>query len=62
MKHLEEQLPPDTFIRIHNSFIVNIKAVDSIHKNEVQVGQAFLPISDSYRKSFKEFVERNQMG
>jgi DNA-binding LytR/AlgR family response regulator len=62
MKHLEEQLPADAFIRIHNSFIVNIKAVDSIHKNEVQIGQAMLPISDSYRKSFKEFVEKNQMG
>jgi two-component system LytT family response regulator len=62
MKHLEEQLPADAFIRIHNSFIVNIKAIDSIHKNEVQIGQALLPISDSYRKSFKEFVERNQMG
>lgn len=62
MKHLEEQLPADTFIRIHNSFIVNIKAIDSIHKNEVQIGQALLPISDSYRKVFKEFVEKNQMG
>lgn len=62
MKHLEEQLPADAFIRIHNSFIVNIKAIDAIHKNEVQIGQALLPISDSYRKGFKEFVERNQMG
>lgn len=62
MKHLEEQLPADTFIRIHNSYIVNIRAIDAILKNEIKIGQALLPISDSYRKSFKEFVERNQMG
>ncbi len=62
MKNLEEQLPADTFIRIHNSYIISIKAIDTIHKNEVQIGPALLPISDSYRKTFREFVEKNQMG
>lgn len=62
MKNLEEQLPSDRFIRIHNSFIVNIKAIDAVHKNEVQIGQALLPISDTYRKFFREFIERRQMG
>ncbi len=62
MKNLEEQLPADRFIRIHNSFIVNVKAIDAVHKNEVQIGQAMLPISDTYRKIFREFIERKQMG
>lgn len=62
MKNLEEQLPADRFIRIHNSYIVNVKAIDAVHKNEVQIGQAMLPISDTYRKIFREFIERRQMG
>lgn len=62
MKNLEEQLPADRFIRIHNSYIVNVKAIDAVHKNEVQIGQAMLPISDTYRKIFREFIERKQMG
>src|SRR5688572_6747086 len=36
LKTLEEQLPPDSFIRIHNSFIVSLKAIDVVHKNNVQ--------------------------
>jgi two-component system LytT family response regulator len=62
MKNLEEQLPADRFIRIHNSYIVHVKAIDAVHKNEVQIGQAMLPISDTYRKIFREFIERKQMG
>jgi two-component system LytT family response regulator len=61
LKALEEQLPADQFIRIHNSFIVALRAVDVIHKGEVQIGQALLPIGDTYKKSFRDFVEKNQM-
>jgi two-component system, LytTR family, response regulator len=61
IKALEEQLPADKFIRIHNSFIVAVDAIEVIHKGEVQIGTSLIPISDTYRKSFKEFIERNQM-
>jgi two-component system LytT family response regulator len=61
LKSLETQLPADKFIRIHNSFIVAFHAIDVIHKGEVQVGDKFLPIGDTYRKTFKEFIDRNQM-
>jgi len=61
LKSLEEQLPSDQFIRIHNSFIVSLSAIDTIHKNEVHVGPATLPISDSYKKSFRDFIERNHL-
>ncbi len=61
LKTLEEQLPADKFIRIHNSFIVAVDAIEVIHRGEVQIGNALIPISDTYRKTFKEFIERNQM-
>jgi len=61
LKSLEDQLPADKFIRIHHSFIIAIAAIDVIHKSEVQIGGATIPISDSYRKNFREFIERNQM-
>jgi len=61
LKSLETQLPADKFIRIHHSYIIALKAVDTIHKGEVQIGAHFIPISDSYRKAFKEIIDRNQM-
>ncbi|HEY9488749.1 MAG TPA: LytTR family DNA-binding domain-containing protein, partial [Chryseosolibacter sp.] len=61
LKVLETQLPADQFIRIHHSYIIALKAIDTIHKGEVQIGMHLIPISDSYRKAFKELIERNQM-
>lgn len=61
LKALEEHLPADKFIRVHNSFIIALDAIDVIHKGEVQIGQAMIPISDTYRKSFKEFVDKNHL-
>lgn len=61
LKSLEEQLPTEQFIRIHHSYIISIQAIDVIHKGEVQIGNAMIPISDSYRKSFKDVIDKNQM-
>lgn len=59
LKALEETLPHDKFIRIHNSYIVALAAIDVVHKNEVQIGTTMLPISDSYKKTFRDFLEKN---
>jgi two-component system, LytTR family, response regulator len=61
MKSLETQLPDYQFIRIHNSFIIAFDAIDAIDKEKVQIGKNFLPISDTYRKAFKEFIEKKQV-
>jgi two-component system, LytTR family, response regulator len=62
LKVLEEQLPADKFFRIHHSFIVAIRAIDAVHKGEVTIGNRQIPISESYRKAFRDFIESRQMG
>jgi two-component system, LytTR family, response regulator len=61
LKSLETQLPADKFIRIHHSFIIALKAIEVVHKGEVQIGSAMIPISDSYKKAFKDLIDKNQM-
>jgi DNA-binding LytR/AlgR family response regulator len=61
LKTLEETLPAGRFIRIHNSYIIAVQAIDSVHKDKVQIGNAFLPVSDSYRKTFRELIEKNHL-
>lgn len=66
MKSLESQLsvggnPQNQFIRIHNSYIIAFDAIEAIDKEKVQIGKSFLPISDTYRKAFKEFIEKKQV-
>lgn len=58
LKALEAQLPETQFVRIHNSYIVALEWIESVHREKVQIGKVFLPISDTYRKAFKEFIER----
>lgn len=61
LKTLEEELPENKFIRIHNSFIVAFEAIEAIEKEKVQIGSVFIPISDTYRKSFKEFIDASNL-
>lgn len=61
LKSLEEQLPADKFIRIHHSFIVSLDAIDNIQRGEVQIGKTMIPISDSYKKTVKDIIDRYQM-
>ncbi len=61
LKVLETQLPENQFVRIHNSYLISLEAIDVVHKERVQIGNAFLPISDTYRKSFKSFIDRNNI-
>jgi len=51
-------LPAIQFVRIHHSTIIGIDWIDSIHKEKVQIGKTLLPISDTYRKGFREFIEK----
>jgi two-component system, LytTR family, response regulator len=58
MKALENILPADKFVRIHNSYIVAINWIDAILKEKIQIGKTFLPISDTYRKAFKDLIDK----
>lgn len=42
---------PDTFLRIHRSYIVNVHKVDAYTKEQVQINAVQLPISRTYKKN-----------
>lgn len=60
MKDLEEELKGKQFVRIHQSFIINAQHIESISNDRVKVGEEFLPISQSYKLSFRSFIEKFQ--
>lgn len=56
LQQLEEKVHYSRFVRIHRSFLVNMDAIQSFTDAEVQVANAELPISRSYREAFiKQF-------
>jgi two-component system LytT family response regulator len=57
MKDLEEQLP-NNFLRIHNSYIINISHLEKIVDNHVQIGTAKLPVSASCKAQLLAVINR----
>jgi two-component system, LytTR family, response regulator len=57
MKTFEEQLLPYQFIRIHKSYIISLAHVDTIEKSSVKIGQEEIPLSESYKESFQQFLD-----
>ncbi|NEU08914.1 response regulator transcription factor [Flavihumibacter sp. R14] len=45
---LEEMLPPDQFLRIHRSYLVPVKKIDSYTADDIQIGEKELPIGRMY--------------
>ena len=62
MKSLESTLPKDRFIRIHNSYIIAFEAINEIEKDRVIIGKSTIPVSDTYKKAFRELIDSKQIG
>lgn len=50
MKHMEEVLPQDQFIRSHKSYIINKNKIDFIEKGRLVINKIDLPIGDMYKE------------
>jgi two-component system, LytTR family, response regulator len=57
MQLLEEKLPERDFMRVHRSFIVNLNNVKTIERNCIVFGKEYIPVSDSYKDRFMEFLQ-----
>ncbi|MCC8036854.1 MAG: LytTR family DNA-binding domain-containing protein [Bacteroidales bacterium] len=56
MRLLECYLPSNMFMRIHRSYIVNLNHVRLIERNRVVFGTHNLPISESYKQQFQDYI------
>lgn len=57
LKDIESQLQPP-FVRVHNSYIVNIKQLDKIQDNHLYLAQKQIPISDKFREHFMALIKQ----
>ncbi len=58
MQSLEEKLPSGQFMRVHRSFIVNLNKIKTIERNCIVFGKEYIPVSDSYKEKFLEFINK----
>jgi DNA-binding LytR/AlgR family response regulator len=62
LKTLEEKLPCEQFMRVHRSFIVNLQQIAKIDRNRVVFGTVYIPIAESYKKPFQEYLNKKSWG
>ncbi|WP_426491581.1 LytR/AlgR family response regulator transcription factor [Hymenobacter sp. 102] len=61
LKAFEDRLPSPDFVRVHRSYIVALAHIDSIRKNRIYMGEAIIPIGESYAEAFFKLIEERNM-
>lgn len=61
MKKMEQKLPPEKFCRIHRSFIVGLKHIESYNTSEVGVDGKRLPIGKNFKDKFMDLMKDNNV-
>jgi DNA-binding LytR/AlgR family response regulator len=62
MKKMEERLP-EYFMRIHRSYIVNLKMIQEVNKNRIIMDKdTYLPIGDMYKDAFQQYLDTKFLG
>ncbi|HEV8286149.1 MAG TPA: LytTR family DNA-binding domain-containing protein [Chitinophagaceae bacterium] len=61
IKGIIEDLPADSFIKVHKSFIVNMHKISSIEGNMIHIGNAEIPISQNYQDEVIKGILRDKM-
>jgi DNA-binding LytR/AlgR family response regulator len=56
MKNMEKKLPEEHFCRIHRSYIVGLKHINSFSSSEVGVADKKLPVGKNYRERFMSIM------
>jgi two-component system LytT family response regulator len=57
LKDIEAQLKPP-FIRVHQSFIVNIRQLNKIQRSSIYIGNKQIPIGDKFRDELMSIIQK----
>jgi len=57
LKSLEEKLAEFDFVRIHRSYIINLKAIEGIEDDIVLINNLHLPIGKTYKEDFMKKIK-----
>lgn len=58
LKEMGEKLPPQHFLRVHRSFIINVSNVTEIGASDVLIGKVTIPVSTELRKQLLQRIRK----
>jgi len=56
LKEFENRLPQE-FMRVHKSYIIRLGAIETIERNRVFIGDKVIPVGDTYKLKFQEWMK-----
>ena len=59
LKYFEDLLDKKQFIRIHRSYMVSLRKINTVSRKSVTINNNSLPVSDNYRDSFFSLIEQH---
>lgn len=61
LKNMETTLPADGFLRVHRSYIVNLKRIASYTKGRIFLDNGeYIPLGENYKERFFEYFNNGQ--
>ena len=60
LKNMEAALPSDMFMRVHRSYIVNLRCIKGYVRGRVFLSDTeYVPFGENYKESFQHYIESN---
>ncbi|MBO6621968.1 MAG: response regulator transcription factor [Balneola sp.] len=59
LTYMEERLPNPSFLRVHRSFIINTKMIESWSNNEIELPGIQIPIGRTYKREALKVLNNN---
>lgn len=61
LKNMETTLPSDSFLRVHRSYIVNLKRIASYTKGRIFLDNGeYIPLGENYKERFFEYINKSE--
>lgn len=51
-RELLDRLPPNQFLRVHKSFVVNVNYINTVQRNRIVINDIRIPIGESHKDMF----------
>lgn len=61
LKHIQENLPQQSFIQIHKSYIISLNYIDKTTSISVQLNTIELPLGNTYKVGFFDRINKNKL-
>lgn len=60
LKNIEAALPSEQFMRVHRSYIVNLRVIRSYVRGRIFLSDTeYVPIGENYKEAFQNYIDRH---